>query len=164
MPRKPLTILAINPGSKYLGLAIFQESDLRYWGIKVLKGRWSKNKILKVKIILSDLIGQYEPNVLAIKKLNPSRSSKNLNHLVANIREFLRRKILKVYQYTLKDLEKFFSPEGRINKKKMAELVVSHYPFLIHSFDKERKNKNPYFIRMFEAIALGVVCSRRLEH
>jgi len=111
MSKKPLKIIGINPGSKYLGIAIFQGSDLRYWGIKVLKGKWSKEKIEKAKEIISDLIVRYDLNVLAIKRLHPSRSSKNLNRLVAKIKEFSKRKGLRVYQYSMKDLEKFFSPE-----------------------------------------------------
>jgi Holliday junction resolvasome RuvABC endonuclease subunit len=163
MSKKPLKIIGINPGSKYLGIAIFQGSDLRYWGIKVLKGRWSKEKMERAKEILSDLIDQYDLNVLAIKRLHPSRSSKNLNQLVARIKDFSKRKGLRIYEFSLKDLEKFFSPEEKINKRKMAELVASDYPFLFQMLEKERRNKNPYAIRMFEAIALGICCFHQLD-
>jgi hypothetical protein len=46
----------------------------------------------------------------------------------------------------------------------MAELVTAQYPFLTHPFEKEKRNKSPYFIRMFEAIALGIVCFNQLDH
>ena len=52
-------------------MAIFQGSDLRYWGIKVLKGKWSKEKIENERDP-SDFITRYDLNVLAIKKLHPS--------------------------------------------------------------------------------------------
>lgn len=156
MLKRPLKIIGVNPGTKYLGLAIFQGSDLRYWGIKTLKGIWSKEKVERIKAIISDLIERYELNALALKKLHPSRSSKNLNQLVAKIKEFSKRKGLRVYEYSIKDLERFLSPKEKINKKQMAEFVVSEYPFLFHVFEKEKKNKNPYAIRMFEAIALGL--------
>jgi Holliday junction resolvasome RuvABC endonuclease subunit len=163
MPKKPLRIIGINPGSKYLGLAVIQGSDLRYWGIKTVRGRWSKEKIEKTKEILSDLINQYDLNLLAIKNLHPSRSSKNLKRLVAGIKEFSRRRGLRVHEYSMKDLEKFFSPEKKINKKRMAELVAAEYPFLFQTLEKEKKNKNPYAIRMFEAVALGIRCFRQLD-
>lgn len=156
MPEK--RILAINPGSKYLALSVFEGADLRYWGIKVLKGKFSKEKIERIKEILSDFIDRYGINILAIKKLHHSRSSSNLKELVRKIKEYSKRKGLKVYQYSLKEMEDFFSPGVRANKRKMAERVVSQYPFLNHSLQKEKENKNPYFIRMFEAIALGMVC------
>jgi len=163
MPKRPLKIIGINPGSKYLAVAIFQGSDLRYWGIKVLKGKWSKDKIERAKEIISDFIARYDPNVLAIKKLHSSRSSKNLNRLVAKIKELSKRNGLRVYEYSVKELEKFISPEERINKKRMAELVASEYPFLFPLLEKEKRNKNPYAIRMFEAIALGIRCFHKLD-
>jgi hypothetical protein len=163
MLKKPLRIIGINPGSKYLALAIFRGSDLRYWGIKVLKGKWSKEKIEKTKEILSNLISQYDFNVSVIKKLHPSRSSKNLNRFAAKIKEFLKAKGLRIYEYPVKDLEKFFSPEERINKNRMAELIASEYPFLFQVLEKEKRNRNPYAIRMFEAIALGIRCFHQID-
>jgi Holliday junction resolvasome RuvABC endonuclease subunit len=162
MLKRPLKIIGINPGSRYLGLAIFQESDLRYWGIHTLKGKGSKEKIKKAKEILSDLFLRYGIEALAIKKLHPSRSSKNLNRLVAKIKEFSKKDGLRVYEYSIKELEKFFSPEERINKNKMAELAASEYSFLSRVLEKERKSKNAYAIRMFEAIALGMRCFHQL--
>jgi len=164
MPKKPLKILGLNPGSRYLALAILRGSDLRYWGIKVLKGTRSKGKVERTKEILSDLIDRYDLNVLAIKKLHRSRSSKNLNRLTARIREFARRRGLRIYEYSLGDLEEFFSPEEKINKKQLAELVASEHPFLLPVLEKERKNRNPYATRMFEAIALGVRCFHELDN
>lgn len=164
MVKKPLTILAINPGSKYLGIAVFEGPELRDWCIKAIKGKWSKAKFKKVETILSDLMMQYEPNVLAIKKLHPSRTSKKLNRLVAHVKAFCQKKGLKIYQYSLEELENFLSPGERINKNQLAEAVASHYPFLFHELAKEQNHKNPYLIRMFEAIALGTVCFSRLDH
>lgn len=157
-------ILGINPGSKYLGIAVFEESDLRYWAIKALKGVWSKEKIKKAKRILLDLIDRHSINVLAIKKLHPSRTSKNLDRFTVTLKEFSKEKRFKVCQYSLKDLKDFFSLGLKMNKRQMAELIATQYPFLTHPFEKEKRNKNPYFIRMFEAIALGIVCFNQLDH
>jgi hypothetical protein len=117
----------------------------------------------KAKVVISDLTVQYDLNTLAIKRLHPSRTSKNLNRLVAKIKEFSKGKGLRVYEYSLKNLERFFSPGEKINKGQMAKLVASEYPFLLPLLEKERKNENPYAIRMFEAIALGIRCFRQLD-
>jgi Holliday junction resolvasome RuvABC endonuclease subunit len=164
MSKQPPKILGLNPGSRYLALAILRGSDLRYWGIKVLKGTRSKGKVEKTREILSDLIDRYDLNVLAVKKLHRSRSSRNLNLLTARTREFARRKGLRVYEYSLRDLERFFSPEGKINKKQMAELVASQYPFLFPPLEREKRNRAPYFIRTFEAIALAIRCFDQLDN
>ena len=85
MHKKTLRIIGINPGTRYMGIAVFCGPELRDWQVKNMEGRWSKDKITKVITILSSLIDSYEVNVLAIKKLNPSRSSRHLDQLADRI-------------------------------------------------------------------------------
>ena len=164
MREKPKTILGINPGAKYLGIAVFQGNELKDWRIKAFKGKWSKEKMDKVLEIISDYVIVFEVDVIALKKLHLSRSSEGLNQLVASIEEYGFTNGLDIKLYTIKDLEKSFSPKKRINKKQLAEIVTLEYPFLFHEFEKEKNHKNPYYIRMFEAVALGALCSRELTN
>src|SRR5262245_57495 len=39
MPEKPLTILAIDPGTKEIGFAVFSGAQLEYYGVKTFKRR-----------------------------------------------------------------------------------------------------------------------------
>lgn len=163
MLKKPLTILGINPGSRYLGIAVFRGPELRDWRVKIIKGKRPKEKMEKIKEIVSSFIELYQADALAIKKLHPSRRSPNLKRLVAKIKEMSKRKGLKVYQYSIGDLEVFFSLEERINKGKLAEIITSKYPFLVHELEKEKSHRNPYHIRMFEAVALASACFQQLD-
>lgn len=163
MLKKPLKILAINPGSRYMGIAFFQGPELRDWGIRVVKGKWSREKMKKLRLIVSELIERYGPNALAIKKLHPSRRSVDLKRLVSRIKGLAKRRGLRVYQYSIGDLEAFLSPESRINKREMAEILASEYPVLFHELEREKDNRNPYHIRMFEAVALGSICFHHLD-
>jgi len=146
-----------------LGIAVLQGSELMDWRIKVLRGKWSKEKMKKALKLISDFIERYEPNILAIKKLHPSRRSENLNRLAARIKKFSKRKGLKVYQYSIKDVEEFFIEEDKLNKKNLAEAIVHENPALFHELAKEKAHKNPYYIRVFEAVALASVCFCQLD-
>lgn len=158
MHHKTQNILGINPGTKYLGIAVFQGPNLRVWKIRVTKGRWSKDKKKRIKGIIHEYIDHYDLNTLAIKKLHPSRSSANLDTLVAEIKDYCRRKGLGIYSYSIEELEANFSNEGRINRIGLAEIIAQTYPVLFHEIEKERINKNPYYHRLFEAVALGSLC------
>jgi len=164
MTKKTKTIMGINPGAKYLGISIFQNSDLKDWRIKAFKGKWSKEKMERVLEIISDYVFVYEVDAIAIKKLHLSKSSKELIEFTAMIEDFAYKRGLEICLYTIKDLEKYFSPKKRINKKQLAEIIALKYPFLFHDLEKEKINRNPYYIRMFEAIALGALCSRELTN
>ena len=158
-----MTILAINPGTKYVAIAIFNESELREWFMKIFKGKWSKAKMRAILTVLTGLATRYGADVLAIKRLHPSRSSRNLNSLVSGIKHEMRRKGLNVHEYSIKQMERSFSMSGRANKKNMAEQVVREYPVLFYEFEKEKRHKNPYYARLFEAVALGSVCHDELD-
>lgn len=125
---------------------------------------WSNEKYLKTIEILTALLEQYEPDVLSVKRFHPSRSSVGLDRLLQKIITLAEKKRLKVCRYGIKEMEACFAVEGRRNKRKMAEAIVSEYPILHHELQREfdpdpdKRNKNPYYIRMFEAVGLAAVC------
>ena len=164
MPQKEIKIIGINPGTRYLGIAILHGSELLDWRIKVLNGKWSEEKMKKAVGIISEFFDRYEPTHLAIKKLHPSRRSRNLAQLTAKIKEFSRRKGLEVSQYSIKDVEEFFIEDEKLNKKNLAEVICKEYPALFYEIKKEKNHKNSYYMRLFEAVALASACFRELDN
>jgi Holliday junction resolvasome RuvABC endonuclease subunit len=119
-----------------------------------LEGKWSEQKIKKAIGIISELIERYEPNVLAIKKLHPARRMENLLRLANKIKEFVKRKGLKVCQYSIKEIEKSLIKGKELNKSNLFEVLAIHYPALYSDLKNERICKNPYNFRTLEAVAL----------
>ena len=161
MHRKATKVIGLNPGTRYMGIAVFYGSELRDWQVRNIEGRWSKDKMAKVIMVLSSLIDCHKPDVLAMKRLHPSRSSPNLSRLVGRITELFRRSGSMVCQYTIDELKRHFQSRTR---RELAEKVTEEYPFFLsHELSKERANMNPYYIRMFEAVALGSACFHQLD-
>jgi len=158
-----MSILGINPGAKSIGIAVFRNADLRDWRIKAIDGKWSDGKLKMIKDVISELIIKHQPGVVALKSLHPSLRSPQLAQLTDWIKLFSIKKNIQVHEYSLKDLEEFYSPIERINKRQLAELVGIEYPALFHELNRERSHRNKYFIRMFEAVALGAICFHELD-
>jgi len=148
-----------------LGLAVFCGPELRDWQVKNLGGRWSKDKMAKIVSILSSLIDSYKANAMAMKRLNPSRSSPNLNQLIIGIENLSRMKKLRICQYSIDEIKRHFQPQSEqgINKRELGDIMALRYQILSHELGKEQANLNPYYIRMFEAVALGSMCFHKLE-
>jgi Holliday junction resolvasome RuvABC endonuclease subunit len=163
MHKKPVTILGINPGTRYVAVALFRNAELRDWFMKVFKGKWSEKKMKKILTAVTYLLSHYGVTALAVKKLHPSRTSRRLDSLVASVKSLAKQKHLKVREYTIDQMEQSFNMNGRANKKKMVEQVMSEYPVLFNEFEKEKCRKNPYYTRLFEAVALGSVCYDALD-
>ena len=159
MSKNPLTILAINPGSRYLGIAVFHGADLKDWRMRNINCSGANQRLEKARSIVVKYIDQYDPGILAIKRLHRSRSSPYLNRLTIGIKRLARSRGMKVYQYAIDDLKAFFMEKKRSNKQELSEVLASRYPVLVPEFHKEQKNANPYYYRMFEAVALGAICS-----
>jgi len=163
MFQESINILSVNPGTKYLGFAVFQDQDLVCWGVKVFKGKWSEKKRRTAESAIQNLIDRYHVRILVLKKLHLSRSSRNLNFFVASIKKLADKKSVKLCLYSIGDIKENLAVGRRVNKIGVAEMMTTRYPFLIHELEREKKHKNPYFVRMFEAIAAGILAFNRLN-
>jgi len=151
-------IIAINPGWRYLAIAIFSDCELSEWRLKCLPGKDVQRKLKKVNDILAGLIARYNPEILVIKKLHPARSSANLKNMATGIEAYCRKRGMAVISYSIQDLKSVMIGRGRTNKKELIKILTAEYPELAHEFKREARNRNPYFLRLFEAVALGHVC------
>jgi len=155
-------ILAINPGTRYIGMAVLQGSELLDWGVKTTAGRWSERKMERIKSMVSRLIDHFHPDLLSIKQLHASRSSPNLGELRKELLELARQRGLHICGHSIQEIEAFYGSGERMNKRKLAELICSPHPALLRLLRREKKSNGSYHMRMFEAVALALFCLRHL--
>jgi RNase H-fold protein (predicted Holliday junction resolvase) len=160
--RRGQAILAINPGTRYMGIAVFQGSDLVDWGLKILEGKWSPDKLQKASRIVSRLIERYQPSTVALKKNHPSRSSPELEQLTLEIETVCRKYRIPVSSRTIDEIESVFI-DGKASSATIAELVCANYPALSRLLDREHSSANTYYSRLFEAAALGLAVLKSLR-
>jgi hypothetical protein len=153
MKNNPTTILAINPVTRYLGIAVLRGSDLVDWGIKCANGGWSDEKLEKIMDSIAKLVAEHDPDILAIKSIHPSRSSRNLDLIGRRLTELAESEGIRAYTYTIEELRAFFEK----SEKTVADLVCLQYPVLLREFRKEQNCSNAYHSKMFEAVALGML-------
>ncbi len=158
-----IRILAVNLGHRYIGLAVLYGAELREWAVKTLRSLSSDEAIARVEKILSDYVNRYDIQVLALKKLHPARCSSVLPQMVLAAKRFARSKKLALFECSLSELKKTLLPRQRANKNRIMEAMTDRFPFLFRELERERRHKHPYFVRVFEAIAVGVTCFMKLE-
>jgi acid stress-induced BolA-like protein IbaG/YrbA len=156
MQREQLNILAINPGSRYLGIAVFMGTELRDWAVRLVRRE-------KIQSLISEYIDQYDIHAVALKKLHPSRTSPALRQLVSLVKRIAKKHGLTLREYSIDEVERALLAQKRQNKRLLMEEVVIRYPFLLSELQREERNKNPYLIRMFETVGIGSVCLSQLD-
>ena len=151
-------ILAVNPGVRYLGIAIFRGLELRDWRVRTFGRTPMPRKLNAVATLLSEIIGRHAIDGLVMKRVHPSRSSGNLARVAETIRTLARTRGISYREFTIEELKRLLSPGRILNKLHLMEEAAARYPFLFTEMEREQRHKNPYLVRMFEAVALGIVC------
>ena len=153
-------ILAIDPGTKYMGVALVENGVLIHSGVKVIRNRRSPHETLWAcrKIILR-LINDFHPHILVVEKtfFAKSKNTALLNVLVDEIRNIGRRKGLQVIGFAPSTVKKRICGNGRAGKEEVARVIVSKYPELKVFLTQDRKWKERYHQNMFDAVALGMM-------
>lgn len=152
-------ILAIDPGTREIGIAFLENGKLLYHGVKIIKKKKSPHETLREgrKIILR-LVKDFKPKTLVVEKtfFANNKNSALLNVFVDEIKAIGKRKGLKVVSYAPNTVKKFICGNGRASKEEVAKVIVSKYPELKVYISQDRKWKERYHQNMFDAVALGV--------
>jgi len=162
MPKNNSKILAIDPGTREMGLAFLEKGKLIYHGVKRIKKGKSPHETLKeARGTILRLIKDFKPSVLVFEKafFANNRSASLLNVFVDEIKAIAKRKKLKVLSYAPSTVKKLICGNGRASKEEVARIVISKYPELKVYFTQDRAWKEKYHQNMFDAVALGILAN-----
>ncbi len=149
-------VLGISPGTRTLGVVIIDHKNHIVKGkIKTFNGKWSETKQQRITAYLSKIVATYRITTIAIKIIHTSRCSPQLNSLQKAIKAHCRQHHIKLHRYTTHELLCHVGAEKSISKDIIMDYLVEKYPQLLREFTKEKRNQNPYYIKLFEAIAVA---------
>lgn len=163
MPQKNSRILAIDPGTRLMGVAFLDKGQLIYHGVKIIKkGRSPNDNLQSARRIILRLIKDFNPQILAVEKafFANNRNASLLNVLVDEIKAIARRKKLKLVSYAPSSLKKFITGNGWANKYEVAQAVAQQYPKLRVYLTQDREWKERFHQNMFDAVALGIMATK----
>src|SRR5438093_9743249 len=89
------TVLAIDPGTRQIGIAVLDGRELVYHGVKTLRSHGSpQERLQEARRVVLRLIRDFRPQVLAVEHAfySRSRNAALLNVLVEEIRTLARQK------------------------------------------------------------------------
>lgn len=165
MPGRPLTILAIDPGTKEIGFALFSGAQLEYYGVKTFKRRSPAHAFLAEvsnKCVIG-LINRYRPEALAIEQtFLVQKNSALLQVTAAEIKHTARRRGLSVYEYAPVEVRNAVCGREKATKREMAQVIARRFPELARVLRQPTKWEERYWMHMYDAVALGVVCLTEL--
>jgi crossover junction endodeoxyribonuclease RuvC len=160
MSKHNVKILAIDPGTRYMGVALLEGERLIYHGVKEIRNDGSPHeKLIEGRRIILRLINDFGPDILVIERsfFANNKTASLLHVFIGEIKAIAKRKELKVISYAPTTVRKFICGNGRADKKALSEVIVSKIPELRVYLTQDRAWKERYHQNMFDAIALGLM-------
>ena len=156
-------ILAIDPGTRYIGFAFLEDEELVHYGVKTIRGMRSPHeKLREGRRLILRLMNDFEPESLVVEKtfFANNRNSALLNVFADEIKAVGRRKGLRVYGLAANSVRKLICGNGAASKDDVARAMVSRYPELRPFLTSDRRWKERYHRNMFDAVALAIAAQQ----
>jgi crossover junction endodeoxyribonuclease RuvC len=153
-------ILAIDPGTRFMGIALLDNGKLVYHTVKVIaKGRSPQQTLQRAKDAIVQVMDDFEPNIVSVERtfFNQNRNTALLNVLFDEIRSVARRRRLAFVSYAPSTIKKFICGNGHADKKQVAMAVVARFPELKVYLTQDRAWKERFHHNMFDATALAIM-------
>jgi Holliday junction resolvasome RuvABC endonuclease subunit len=153
-------ILAIDPGTRRIGVALLEDGKILYHGVKLTKKQKTPNATLQeAREAILRLITDLKPKIIICEKafFSKNRNASLLRVLVDEIRAIAKRKGIHFQSFAPSTVKKHIAGNGRASKVEVAKVVVSKYPELKVFLTQDRAWKEKFHQNMFDAVALGML-------
>jgi len=154
-------ILAIDPGTCEMGVAVLENGNLVYHGVETFrKLRTPEEQLRQGRAAVARLIRDFRPTVLVVEKtfVSKSRNAALLNVLGDEIGALGRHHGITVVSLAPNTAKKAVAGYGWATKAEVAKAIAVRYPKLKAYLPPGRKWKQRRHYNMFDAVALGVAC------
>lgn len=154
------TLVAIDPGSRELGVAVFRATELCFYAVKGIPQTTTPQATrAEVARITKALLTEYQPFILALARRIPIHSgTQRLVHVTRTIRQIALNNGLALYEHAPKVARQFICGSEHATKRETAQKLAARYPELWQYIENRSHSEQLYYERMFGAVALGLTC------
>lgn len=153
-------ILAVDPGSRELGVAVVNGGELLFYGVKTISNHRNPQRILEaVSHHMRRLVNKYRPAHLAIEKTRASQQNFALLATIADqFKAIATEANLLISEYTSANVRKRLCQSGRATRRETARVLAERFPELGRYYLRATKWERDYYGNLFDAVAIGVIC------
>jgi len=161
-----LRILAVDPGTRYMGVAFLVGPELIRADVEHVRepGMDPKDITKKAQLVLGRWIEHYQPDVLAVEQafFAQSKRSHHLQRVIKAVDDLAAAKRLPVQMYPPTIIRRLICKQGRPTRIAVARVIATEYfPWLRLYYEKEARKswwRKHYWTHLFDAVAVGLAC------
>lgn len=152
-------ILGISIGGRQIGIAVIKNNELIDWKTKTYAGLKKRKRIILILDSIKREVKAHKITHVALKELERFSA---VNDLVHEELKSKGRYGFRVKSFYMDDVRRVFGNSRLLGKKDMLGMITHLYPCLLPLLEKEKKNLNPYYTRLFEAVLVSHLCSKEI--
>lgn len=149
--------------TRMVAFAIIRGTFLERYQISLHKGVFNTEKNDRILKRLQTLTRKYTITNVAILLPYKKHSTNHIESLLESVETHFTKQSISVCTYYSEALHDIGEEEEPKTKKTMMESVSKIYPQLQRLYQRERRNKNKYYVRLFEAVGLALIHSQSLS-
>ena len=150
-----MATLGISTNTRLVSGAIISQNQLIDFFTHLHKSSWSPAKAVEIVASLEPCVRQYCINSVVLSIPHVYHQTKAHSSLMEAFKAYFRKKEITVYTKTPEAFTAFCKVGERKRKKEMMRTVAEQFPELTRCYQKELRNKNKYYYKLFEAVALA---------
>jgi hypothetical protein len=154
-------ILGLSVNARMQGLAVISGNDLIDYHIQLRKEAWGPDKRESILASLQPWLERYSITSVALSIPYEKQTSSQTKELLGALKEYFSTQKIRLASYPIKAIYSFYE-EARTKKEIMRELA-QQYPELSFHYHKEMRNKNKYYVKLFEAVGVATIHAQRLK-
>lgn len=156
---QPAQVLAIDPGTREMGIAILEGKNLIYRHVVNLKRYRPQGELVHAtRMVLDRILQSYNIRIVVLEKVphHVPVTFKLLVDQVRAIKAWATSHRLPLVEIAAQTVRKHLVSDGWATKREAAKIVVSRYPELKLLLSQDYRYKEKYWQNMFDAVALGI--------
>ena len=160
--RKTGTILGIDPGTRFVGIAVMRSGTLVHHQVRSFQGVWTYKKMKKIILWIGSIMTRYEVTQVAIKIPDVFPSSPHYNQLIGSLNIFCPSRGIHPCYYQLSEIKDRQCPPDNLNMEELMRVMLRKHPELMPEYQREQRNKNAHYYKIFTAVAVTKMQSTKV--
>lgn len=154
-----MAVLGISTNTRLVSVAIIAQDELREYFTHLHKSSWSPIKRDAIISSLEPCVRQYCITSVVLSIPYAYHQTPAYQSLVEALKSFCEAHALTLTTYTPEAFNAFSPPGTKKRKKAMMQAMAERFPELRSQYLKEMRNRNKYYYKLFEAVAVAVLAT-----
>ncbi len=151
--------LALDPGTRFLGYALFDGHDLIYHGVLTVPVEcppWDRLRLMTARV--ARMLHDFQPGTLALEgALFRVRRAALMQALVRTLIRLGHRRCVTTLSYAPSTVKKVLTGHGHASKEDVWRIVIDEYPELRPYVLSEPQWRARFHGNMLDAVAVGLM-------